>query len=246
MSKTSFLYGVTPVQQCLQHNNRDCFELYLKTTDPKSPRLKEILKLAQLKNVPIKKVDPHKLGQLCGTKHHQGVVLSCSDRSTLTLNDFLESDIAKSRHLLVALDQLEDPQNVGAIIRSAAFLGASAILTLKKHSAPLSPTVSKASAGALEHFPIIEVTNLSETLQTLKKQGYLILGATLEEDSLDFQTISKTEWMVLVLGNEGSGLRNLTIKRCDQLVHIPGKPNTESLNVSAAAAILIQHFCTGN
>lgn len=146
------------------------------------------------------------------------------------------------KKLLIALDQIEDPQNVGAIIRSAAFLGADGLITLRNHAAPLSATVSKASAGALEHFPIIQVANLSECLQTLKKEGFTVLGAMMGEDSIDFKTAPVTDFMVLVLGNEGQGLRNLTQKRCDFLVYIPGKESTESLNVSAAAAILIQNL----
>jgi len=242
MTTKHHLYGISPVQQCLLHNNRTCYDLFVKQTDHKAPRIKEIISLARSREIPIKTTDPHTLGKLCNTKLHQGVVLSCGDLNTLTLEDYLESDAAVAKNLLLALDQVEDPQNAGAIIRSAAFLGASGLITLKKNSAPLSVTVSKASAGALEYFPVIEVTNLSETLQRLKREGYSVAGATMGENSIPFQELPKTDWMVLVLGNEGQGLRRLTEKRCDTLIHIPGKNHTESLNVSAAAAIMIQHL----
>lgn len=244
MAAQVYLYGIAPVQQCLLHDNRTCYELLVKQSDSKTPRLKEVIALAARKKIPVRPVDPQTLGRLSNTKLHQGVVLGCSALKTRTLDDFLEGMPGNSRQLLIALDQVEDPQNVGAIIRSAAFLGASCLITLKDHAAPLSVTVSKASARALEYFPIIEVTNLSETLQSLKKAGFQVIGATLGEDSIPFQEIPKTDWMVLVLGNEGQGLRRLTEKRCDLLVHIPGKKQTESLNVSAAAAILIQHLAT--
>lgn len=243
MAAKIYLYGVSPVQQCLLHDNRQCFELYLKAGKKQSPRHREILDLAQKQKIPVKFVDSHDLGRLSGSKLNQGVVLRCSELRKLSLDDFIEHGVsASSRCLLVALDQLEDPQNVGAVIRSAAFLGASGIITLRNHSAPLSPSVSKASAGALEYFPIIEVTNLSDTLLKLKKEGFYILGSTLSTDSVRFKQLPLTEAMVLVMGNEGQGLRRLTEKRCDELVHIPGKKETESLNVSAAAAILIQHL----
>jgi 23S rRNA (guanosine2251-2'-O)-methyltransferase len=242
MAPMAYLYGIAPVQQCLLHDNRTCYELLVKQSESKTPRLKEVIALAGKKKIPVKPVDPQTLGRLANSKLHQGVVLGCSELKTRTLDDFLESATAFSRQLLIALDQVEDPQNVGAIIRSAAFLGASGLITLKDHAAPLSVTVSKASAGALEYFPIIEVTNLSETLQRLKKEGYQVVGATLGEESIPFHKVPKTDWMVLVLGNEGQGLRRLTEKRCDLLIHIPGKKQTESLNVNAAAAILIQYL----
>lgn len=208
----------------------------------KSPRIKELLKLASKNNVPVKEVNAQVLANLTKTKLHQGVALRCGELNTWDLQSFVDQMPSSERGLLIALDQVEDPQNMGAIIRSAAFLGASGLLTLKKHSAPLTATVSKASAGALEYFPIIAINNLSESLQWLKKMGFLVIGSTLDDDSVDFNSAPTTDLMVLVMGNEGQGLRNLTQKRCDQLVHIPGKPHTESLNVSAAAAILIQHF----
>ena len=149
-----------------------------------------------------------------------------------------------ARSCLVALDQIQDPQNLGAIIRTAAFLGATGLITLRHSSAPLSAVVSKASAGALEFFPIIQETNLADVLARCRDAGYTIAGTALTEDSVDFRRVSPADQMVLVLGNEGSGLRPLTLKRCDAVVRIPGTPGVESLNVNAAAAILLQHFAS--
>ncbi len=241
MAESTILYGITPVQQCLLHQNRSCQEMLVKSQS-KSPRIKELLGLASKKGIQIKEVNAQVLANLTKTKLHQGVALKCGELNTWDLQTFVDQMPTRERGLLIALDQVEDPQNMGAIIRSAAFLGASGLITLKKHSAPLTATVSKASAGALEYFPIISINNLSESLQWLKKMGFLVIGSTLGDNSVDFTSAPKTDLMVLVMGNEGQGLRSLTQKRCDQLVHIPGKPHTESLNVSAAAAILIQHF----
>ncbi len=233
------LHGIAPVHQCLLHQNRTCNQLLVKAKSS-SKRVKEIVHLAKSQKIPVVDADAHKLANLSNSKLHQGVVLQCGELKTHDLDSFLEKIQPADKKLLIALDQIEDPQNVGAIIRSAAFLGADGLITLKKHAAPLSAVVSKASAGALEHFPIIQVSNLSECLQKLKKEGFTSFGAMMGEDSIDFQTAPATDFMVLVLGNEGQGLRKLTRKRCDFLVHISGKESTESLNVSAAAAILIQ------
>lgn len=239
MKNPNVLYGITPVQQCLLHQNRSINQLFVKAGGG-STRIKEIINLANKNKVPVIKADAHKLAVLSKTKQHQGVVLSCGELKTHELDDFLENLINQKYRLLIALDQVEDPQNVGTVIRSAAFLGADGIITLKKNSAPLSATVSKASAGALEFFPVISVANLSESLQKLKREGFMIVGAASDGNSIDFQALPDFNDVVLVMGNEGRGLRTLTQKRCEYLVHIPGKHTVESLNVSAAAAILIQ------
>lgn len=234
------LYGITPVHQALLNNHRDCYELLIKAGS-KSPRIKDILKAAKQKNVPIKEVDAHHLGNLTGTKMHQGAVLKCSELKTYELGELLEKIRSKEKKFIVALDQIEDPQNLGAITRTSAFFGADAILTLKTKAAPLTPTVSKSSAGALEYLPIIQVNNLSEALQELSKEAFQIIGAS-SDDAKDFREIHPTDYQVIVMGNEGQGLRRLTQKRCDYQAFIPGNDSTESLNVSVASAILIQHF----
>jgi 23S rRNA (guanosine2251-2'-O)-methyltransferase len=241
----SLLYGITPVLQCLTHGSRKCHQLLLKDGST-SPRVKELLRLAQTKGVPVTKVDGGKLASMAGSKLHQGVALSCGELKTHDLDEFLEGLPGKGRQLLIALDQVEDPQNLGAVIRSAAFLGAVGLISLKKHAAPLSAAVSKASAGSLEHFPVIQVGNLSESLQRLKREGFTIAGAAGDGEAIPFHEMPLTERMVLVMGNEGQGLRNLTRRRCDFLIRIPGNETVESLNVSAAAAVLIHHLVTSN
>ena len=235
------LYGIAPVHQCLLQNNRSCYRLLIKK-EATSPRLRALLKLAEVRSIPVQITDTHQLSQKTGVKQHQGVALECGDLQVLELDQWLNSIADREQVLLIAMDQVEDPQNVGAITRSAAFLEADGILVLKNKAAPLSPAVSKAAAGALEYFPVVQVTNLAESLEKLKKSGFFVAGAARDEDSIDFREATLAEKMVLVLGNEGQGLRQLTRKRCDYLVHIPGSERAESLNVSAAAAILIQHF----
>lgn len=237
----TLLYGIAPVLQSLTYGKRECYQLLLKD-GAKSPRIKKLVQLAQAQGISVQRVDGGKLASLTGSKLHQGVALACGDLETHDLDEFIEELPRQGRQLLIAMDQVEDPQNLGAVIRSAAFLGAVGLISLKKHAAPLSATVSKASAGALEHFPVIQVGNLSESLQRLKKEGFSVAGAAGDEDAIPFQEMPLAERMVLVMGNEGQGLRNLTRKRCDFLIRIPGNEAVESLNVSAAAAVLIHYM----
>ncbi|NQU65615.1 MAG: 23S rRNA (guanosine(2251)-2'-O)-methyltransferase RlmB [SAR324 cluster bacterium] len=241
LSNQSLLYGIAPVLQCLTYDSRECYQLLLKE-NANSPRVKKLVQMARAKGIPIQTVDGGKLASLSGSKLHQGVALACGELKTHDLGEFIEGLPRHGRQLLIAMDQVEDPQNLGAVIRSAAYLGAAGLMTLKKHAAPLSATVSKTSAGALEHFPVIEVGNLSESLQMLKKEGFTVVGAAGDEEAIPFGEMPLSERMVLVMGNEGQGLRNLTRKRCDFLIRIPGNEAVESLNVSAAAAVLIHHL----
>jgi 23S rRNA (guanosine2251-2'-O)-methyltransferase len=239
------LYGILPVAEALRQKRRQLDRLYLKS-GIRSARIKEILRLARAAKVPYEEKSAHELSGLAKSRQHQGVVLQCGPLPLLSLDEVLAG--AGTRSLLVALDQIEDPQNLGGIARSAAFLGADAMIVLRAHSAPLSAAASRASAGALEFFPVVEVGNLSMALLSLADAGYFLVGAALEE-AIEFHEVKARERCVLVLGNEGGGLRKLTRKRCEVLVQIPrvarGEVEMESLNVNVAAGILLSHFGRG-
>ena len=234
-----FLYGINPVEQALKAQNRDIFNLIVRT-GKLSPRLLDLVQLAEGKKIKVKDLDPKTLEKLSTTTQHQGVLLECSPLKGVDVHDLIEMENQPS--LILALDQIEDPQNLGAVVRSASFLGASGIIHLANKAAPLSPAASKASAGALEHFPIALVGNLANSLAAFAEQGYFIYGADTAKGSQPYTRQIGQEKLVLVLGNEGRGLRELTAKRCDVLIHIPGRAGTESLNVSNAAAILLAHY----
>jgi len=144
--------------------------------------------------------------------------------------------------LVLALDRIEDPQNLGGLARTAAFLGADAMLLHRDKAAPLSAAASKASAGALERFPVVQEGNLARALERLRRDRFFVYGAALEEDAVEFGEAEAAPRTVLVVGNEGEGLRALTRKRCDCLLRIPGRAGTESLNVNVAAGILLRHL----
>ena len=182
------------------------------------------------------------LDQAVQTTQHQGVVAELEDAKFAELEDCFE--LAKQRQeklLLVLLDGITDPHNFGAIIRSAEVLGAHGVMIEERRSAPLSPTVVKASAGATAHLPIVQVKNLPRQIDQLKNQNIWVYGAAGEAHaeiaSLDFDRP-----LALVIGSEGDGLRRLVREKCDELLKIQTRGKVQSLNASVAAAILIHEI----
>jgi len=234
------LYGIAPVLECLRARRRVLERLYLRE-GKLSPRLLEVRKAAEAAGVPVREVSVHDLGNLTLTRHHQGAALACGDLPTFGLEPWLH-ELGTGPAFLLALDQVEDPQNLGGLVRSAAFLGADAVLVHRAHASPMSAVASKASAGALEHFPVIEAPNLAQALTRLHEALFMILGAANEPEAVDYREPAPAERAALVMGNEGSGLRPLTRKRCDALVRIPGRPAAESLNVTVAAGVIMSRL----
>ena len=168
---------------------------------------------------------------------HQGIALMVSPLESVPLKDILEKPEAQNKSIIVAMDNITDPQNFGAIVRSACAFGANAIITTKNNSASETAALSKASVGTLEKVDICIEANLSNAFKLLKKQGYWIFGLDGSAKD-DTKLLKKYDKVVLVLGSEGEGLRNLVKENCDVLVKIPIS-NTDSLNVSNAAAIAL-------
>ncbi len=199
------------------------------------PRLQEIIDLARERTVPIRFEPRDALDRAANGAAHQGVVAFGAAQRYSELDDVLSG--AKTQ-LLVLLDGVEDPHNLGAIVRTAHAAGASAVLIPDRRAAGLTEVVAKAAAGALEHLPVVRVGNVSQTLETLKKRGFWIYGL----DQAGAQLYSETDYAyptVFVLGGEGQGLHQLVKKHCDLLVGIPMAGAISSLNVSVAAGIVL-------
>jgi len=196
-----------------------------------------IIELARALAIRVELVSRKKLDELSEGLRHQGVIALAPEFPYLTLEDLLAR--APERPLFVALDEITDPHNLGAIIRSAVAFGADGIILPSRRSAGVTGVVSRTSAGAVEHASIARVVNLARALETLHDEGFEILGLAGEgETSLD--TIEPSpHGRVLVIGSEGHGLRELTRKRCDQLVRIPMGGPIASLNASVAAGIAL-------
>lgn len=190
---------------------------------------------ARARQLAVEKVPPERLGQILPPDApHQGLALNVGPLPERDPSEFGRDD----RSLLLALDQVSDPRNLGAILRTAAALGVEGVLLPQRRSAELNGACAKAASGALDLVPVVEVVNLGRTLADLKQRGYWIVGLD-AAGAAALETLDLPPRVVLVLGSEGEGLRRLTREHCDLMVRIPIGRSVESLNVSNAAAIAL-------
>lgn len=190
------------------------------------------------RGIPLIEVDKAKLDKLCGYEQHQGIVAIASEKEYVEIDDVLK--IAEERGekpLIVIADNISDPHNLGAIIRCAEGAGAHGIIIPKRHSACITPAVTKASAGAVEHLAAVKCVNVTETIKKLKDKGLWIFAA--EAGGQDYTTADFNVPCAIVLGSEENGVSELVKKNCDYIVSIPMRGQVNSLNVSTAAAVLL-------
>lgn len=193
---------------------------------------------ARTRGVPIIEVKHEKLDELAGGVMHQGVVALAAVKSYVEISDILK--IAEERGekpFVIIADGINDPHNLGALIRCADGAGAHGIIIPKRHSAPLSPVVSRASAGAVEHMAVAKVSNLNNAIKELKEQGLWVVGC--EADGQLYDTIDFDMPLAVVLGSEGEGISDLVRRNCDFIASIPMMGKVNSLNVSCAAAVIL-------
>ena len=199
----------------------------------------QLLRDAKSSGVLVEEVTWARLGQLTGGAVHQGIVLQTAAAETFDLADLVNGCSALDEApLLLALDGLTDPHNLGAIVRSAEALGAHGVVLPQRRSAGLTGSVAKVAAGALEHLPVARVVNLNRSLETLKSSGYRVIGLA-EEGDLTLEEVDLDGPLVIVTGSEGQGLSMLTRRHCDQLIRIPLRGVTPSLNASVATALCV-------
>jgi len=234
----SFIYGRRPVMEVLQAKRRSIHKLWL-AEHSEGEIVGEILALARARGVTMEWVPRTRLDRMA-PGHHQGVVAQVSETAYLELDEFLAG--VKGREVfLLALDEIQDPQNLGAVLRNAGFFGVTAAIVPRWRSAPVSEAAVRTSAGAAEHVPFIRVRNLADAILQLKDEGFEVVGADAGGTPLwDYKPSART---VLVLGNEGQGLRRLVRERCDKLLGIPPRGPVQSLNVGSAAAVFLYEFC---
>lgn len=201
--------------------------------------LSEILDLARKQNIPVEKTGKEALDKVSGGVRHQGVAAQGAPVAFQNLEDVLQKVQAKGEvPLLLLLDELQDPQNVGALIRTANAAGVDAVLLPERRSCPLNSVVAKISAGAVEYVPVVRIGNIPQTLKELKKQGFWVAGADMDGSDLYFDG-DLTGPLVLVVGAEGKGLGRLVKENCDFIVRIPMLGQVQSLNASVAGGILL-------
>ncbi len=184
-------------------------------------------------------VDRRKLDQMSATHAHQGIIALAAAHDYVSVDDILEEAAARGENALIVIcDELTDPHNLGAILRSAECAGAHGVIIPKRRSVGLTATVAKASAGAVEYMKVARVTNINNAIAALKEKGVWIFG-TAAEGSIPMYRADLTGPAAIVIGNEGAGMSQLVQKNCDVIVHIPMKGRISSLNASAAASVLL-------
>jgi 23S rRNA (guanosine2251-2'-O)-methyltransferase len=231
------IYGVHAVRVLLQrHPDR---VLAVRLADKRDdPRVREVEELARRNGRPVQRVDANALKQMLGDVAHQGIVAEISPLPPWSEDDLLDALQGATNPLLLALDGVQDPHNLGACLRTADACGALAVVVPKDRAAQVTATVRKVAVGAAETTPVVAVTNLVRTLKLLKEAGLWVVGADAEGAKLAHEADFKGG-TVLVLGAEGSGLRHLTRQTCDWMVRLPLLGTVESLNVSVAAGMLL-------
>ncbi|WP_282926285.1 23S rRNA (guanosine(2251)-2'-O)-methyltransferase RlmB [Helcococcus kunzii] len=210
------------VQKGLKHNTID-----------------KIINLANKKGVQIRQIDKNRLDKMSDVSNHQGVYLQTKDYKYYQLDEIINYGKESNRDpLIIILDEITDPHNLGAIIRTAEAAGAIGVIIPKHRAAQVNHTVHKTSSGATSYMRVAMVTNINNTIEELKQNGYWIYGADGHTDKL-YTEIDYSGPVGLVIGNEGKGISRLTKTKCDDLIKIPMYGKTESLNASTSAAILI-------
>jgi len=203
-------------------------------------RIEEIVQLARKQSIPVRFEERNQLDRLANSRDHQGVVALTAARAAATLDDILtNANPARGQiGLIILLDGIEDPHNLGAIVRTALAAGAYGVVIPERRAAGLTDTVARASAGALAHLPVVKVTNLARAMEELKEAGYWLVGLDEHADQT-YTEVDYTSPVGIVLGSEGQGLHELTRKRCDFVVSLPTTGPIKSLNVSVAAGVVL-------
>lgn len=226
-----YIYGKNVVLQTIERKKK-IYDLIVASNQ------EAIIKDLKKRNIAFRIMDKKAMDQKFKHEKHQGIVAQIDDYKTYDIRDVLKQIPSHKQGLFLLLDGIEDPHNLGAILRSADATGVDAVIIGKNRSVSLNATVAKVSTGAVDTVKVCEVTNLSQTIELLKKTGYWVVGTSVT-DSLDYRKMDANVPLVLVIGNEGSGISKLVAKNCDYMVHIPMLGSVESLNASVSCAVLL-------
>jgi 23S rRNA (guanosine2251-2'-O)-methyltransferase len=235
---TDYIYGINPVKEGLR-GRRQALELFI---DEKGggPRIDELLVLARKRGVPVRQRKRQELDRLAGQPHHQGAVLSMEPFPYTAIEDLLSTWQASGKDgFFLLLDGITDPHNLGAILRNADAAGCQGVVITKDRSCGITNVVDRASAGAVEHLAVCQVTNLARTIELLQKSGFWIYGLAAGEAAQPLFVTSLSGNLALVVGSEGEGLRHRTRELCDGLLEIPMIGGVASLNAASASAVAL-------
>jgi len=236
------LYGRNAVREALHAQRRTFQRLLVSSGAQEAGTLGEVVKLAEKVGVPVERVDRHDLDRRLREANHQGVALECGEYPYVELEECLAlADERGEPALLLLLDHLQDPQNVGTLLRTAEVVGAHGVVIPGRRAAEVTPAVVNASSGATEHLRIAVVSNVAQTIAEAQKAGVWVVGVENDERAQDYDRVDLDLPLALVVGAEGPGLARLTRERCDFLIRLPMAGQIASLNAAVAGSIVLYH-----
>jgi 23S rRNA (guanosine2251-2'-O)-methyltransferase len=237
-ARVGAIYGVHPVEEALRSGR--AVEAVLLAASAQGGRLRAIEELARSRGVSVRRVDARELDRLSGGGVHQGVAAEVGARVARDLDDVLAGLSGHRDAVIVVLDGIQDPHNLGAVVRNAALTGAAAVLIPKDRAAGVTPVVEKVAAGGLEHVPVVRVGNVAQTLRRLREEeGFWVYGAAGDPKAEDVYAVDFSGRVAVVFGEEHGGLRRLTRELCDRLVRIPSTGVIDSFNLGTASGIVL-------
>ncbi len=236
MENSNIICGRNPVLEALRSGRE--IDRLLVAHGTGGGSVTAIIAKCRAKGILIKEISPQKLDYYCGGANHQGVAVMFASQEYATVEDmFALAETRGEKPFLIICDEIEDPHNLGAIIRTAEATGVHGVIIPERRSASLNATVAKAACGALEYVPVARVTNIANTIDALKQRGVWVFGADMDGD--DYTRTDFDTPCALVIGNEGKGIGALTAKKCDAVISLPMCGKINSLNASVAAGILM-------
>lgn len=237
MSKKSheIIYGIHAVEAALRNQSENVLQVFVQQ-GRNDNRIKKILDIAKNSGVSLQSISNDKLKEKCPKARHQGVVaeIRSGKSSTITLDDILEKEAV----LLLILDEVQDPHNIGACLRTADAIGVDAVVVSKNRSPALTPVIRNVASGAAETVPYIMVSNIARALDKIKESNIWVVGTSGDADQTIYETRVNNR-LALIMGSEGKGMRRLTREACDELISIPMQGTVESLNISVATAVCL-------
>ena len=238
IENTDFIYGKNNVLELLKAGERNVNKIMFLKIGHGDKRVDNIIQLAKDKSIPFSFVPKEKFKQY-EEYSHQGVIAFVSPVNYVELEDFLDKELDKKYKKIVILDEVEDPHNVGSIIRTAVCAGFDAVILPKRRCSLINATVEKSSAGAINHIDIIAVNSISNTITTLKDKDFWIIASVIDAEDNYFEIDYTDMNFAMIFGNEKSGISRTNVKNSDFWVKIPIEANFDSLNVANAASVII-------
>jgi 23S rRNA (guanosine2251-2'-O)-methyltransferase len=239
---TEFLVGRNAVREALRARRRRVERVFLAEGVQEKGPIEEVLRLCGEARIVVQRVRRQELDRLGGALEHQGVAAQVSEYPYVDLAQLLAFASAQQEAaFLLVLDCLQDPQNVGSLLRTAEAVGVHGVIMPTRRAVGITPAVSRASAGAVEHLRVAQVSNLAQALEALKARGTWVVGLESRPSLPDYRSADLNMPLALVVGSEGYGMRRLIAEKCDLLLRLPMRGHVGSLNVSVAGSILLYH-----